>query len=165
MEDQLKHLYENGAAAFSTPQRLLREARRQGLEVSLKQVQETMDGWRIATRFKKKYKKPARNTKVVVGGPNQLVQADLCFFSPFNKIVGCLVAIDCFSRKIFAKTFRTKRPVEIARCFEKIIGEMETPPRTINTDLGSEFIGREFQNMLRSHRIVHMFTTSHHKSE
>lgn len=133
---ELERLYTTGAAAFSTPYRLFKAARKKGLRTTLEKVNSFFDSFPTSSRFRRKYKKNARNTRVIIGGPDQVLQADLCFFTPFNKYIGCLVVIDCFSRKTWAKPFKTKQSKEIAGIFATFLAEQEMTPRILNTDLG-----------------------------
>lgn len=137
VEQELQRLYSKGSGSFSTAYRLFKAAKAKSLPVSLQQVTELFSKWETSSRFRQKYKKKSRNTKLIVSGLFQTFQADLLFFTPFNKFIGCLLVVDCFSRKIWAKPFRTKTADEIAKHFDCLINDIKNPPRVLNTDLGN----------------------------
>jgi hypothetical protein len=91
-EEELFSLYLESPEGFSTAKRLWSGAKERGLKVSQGQVQEFMDGWETATRFRRKYKKPKLRDRVHVSGPFDLFQVDLGFLPKYRGFIGFLIA-------------------------------------------------------------------------
>ena len=90
-EGKLRDLYENSPAAFSTPERLRREARKHGILISLPQLTKLMSQWQTFTKFRVKYKKPRLQNKIIVSGPSHLFQIDLAILPKYRNYIGLLV--------------------------------------------------------------------------
>jgi hypothetical protein len=92
MEEELFSLYLESPDGFSTAKRLWSGAKGRGLRVSQEQVQEFMDGWETATRFRRKYKKPKLRDRVFASAPFDLFQVDLAFLPKYRGFIGFLIA-------------------------------------------------------------------------
>ena len=90
-ELRLRSLYESSPAAFSTPARLQREARKAGIRISLPRLSQLMSSWLTYTKFRVKYKNPRLRDKVIVTAPNHLFQIDLCILPKYRNYIGLLV--------------------------------------------------------------------------
>ena len=90
-EKRLRELYESSPAAFSTPHRLHREARKHRILISLPRLTTLMSRWQTYTKFKVKYKNPRLRDRVIVTGPNHLFQIDLAMFPKYKYFTGLLV--------------------------------------------------------------------------
>ena len=90
-EQKLRELYEKSPAAFSTPIRLHREARKRRISISLSRLTKLMEHWETYTKFKVKYKKANQRDKIVVTGPNHLFQIDLAMLPKYRNYIGLLI--------------------------------------------------------------------------
>lgn len=91
MEDKLYSLYLDSPSGYSTSERLWQAARKSGLEVTQSDVKKIMSSWDTATRFTRKYKKPALRDRVIAVGPFDLFQADLAFLPKYKGFIGFLI--------------------------------------------------------------------------
>ena len=104
-----------------------------------------------------RYKFPRRKT--IVGGPNQQWQADLIDVSRLSRHNGgikfLLTCIDVFSKKAWVVPLKDKMATSLLDAFESI---QHSLPKKLQTDKGTEFLNRKFQQWLKAHK-VHHFTT------
>ena len=104
-----------------------------------------------------RYKFPRRKT--IVGGPNQQWQADLIDVSRLSRHNGgikfLLTCIDVFSKKAWVVPLKDKMATSFVDAFESI---QHSLPKKLQTDKGTEFLNRKFQQWLKAHK-VHHFTT------
>jgi transposase InsO family protein len=75
-----------------------------------------------------------------------------------------LTVIDVFSRKGWALPLKTKSGSDIVKAFRKIFQSATTPPHTLQTDQGKEFLNHQFQSYLRQHKVLHFYVPSHVKA-
>ncbi|MBN3304855.1 TRPM5 protein, partial [Amia calva] len=68
-----------------------------------------------------------------------------------------LMCIDVLSKYAWARILHNKTGRAVTRAFEDILGQGRCPKK-LQTDKGKEFLNREFQNLLKRHKIHH-FTT------
>ena len=104
-----------------------------------------------------RYKFPRRKT--IVGGPNQQWQADLIDVSRLSRhnrgTKFLLTCIDVFSKKAWVEPLKDKTATSLVNAFESI---QHSLPKKLQTDKGTEFLNRKFQQWLEA-RKVHHFTT------
>ena len=104
-----------------------------------------------------RYKFPRRKT--IVGGPHQQWQADLIDVSRLSRhnqgTKFLLTCIDVFSKKAWVVPIKDKTATSLVNAFESIPHSL---PKHLQTDKGTEFLNRRFQQWLKSHK-VHHFTT------
>ena len=104
-----------------------------------------------------RYKFPRR--KVIVAGPNQQWQADLVEVSRLsrhnqnNKFL--LTCINVFSKKAWVIPLKDKTGSSLLRAFQSIDHPL---PKTLQTDKGTEFTNRKFQQWL-SEKGIKFFTS------
>jgi hypothetical protein len=68
----------------------------------------------------------------------------------YNYILTC---IDLFSKKAYAQPLKNKTDKATAQAMEKIINQINNKIHSIRSDNGSEFISKEFKNLLKEHNI------------
>lgn len=89
---------------------------------------------------------------------NENIQIDLADMSQYShKNSGykyILLAIDIFSRKVYAEPLKTKSESEVTKAFEKIISENDVTPKVVSSDNGSEFTNRNFKKLLNENEIT-----------
>ena len=104
-----------------------------------------------------RYKFPRRKT--IVGGPNQQWQADLIDVTRLSRhnqgIKFLLTCIDVFSKKAWVEPLKDKTATSLVDAFESI---QHSLPKKLQTDKGTEFLNRKFQQWLKAHKVYH-FTT------
>ena len=104
-----------------------------------------------------RYKFPRR--RVIVAGPHQQWQADLIDVSRLSRynrgFKFLLTCIDVFSKKAWVIPLKDKTGMTLVNAFEFIRSPL---PQTLQTDKGTEFTNRKFQQWLTKH-MVHFFTT------
>lgn len=146
-------------------------ARRQGLEVSLKQAQDFVRGQSTAQVFG-----PAPKSDGKVASPqlNDRWQADLMDFKTRtpekNKgFRAALLCVDIFSRFAYAEPLEGKTSDEVAAAFQRILQRVRVPrtkgkkaagrPKEVSTDSGNEFKG-SFSELLSRLGIAQSWKTS-----
>lgn len=114
--------------------------------------------------------KPARinfkRRKVIIKALKDLIQMDLVEMIPYFKENGgykyILVAINCFSKFVWASPLKDKSAIQVVRATEKILKE-ETP-LNIQTDMGKEFYNNEFKKLMKKYSINHYSAYSEKKA-
>jgi Integrase core domain len=112
--------------------------------------------------------KPARKTfnrrRVIIKGLNDLIQGDLVEMIPYAKINKgiryILVVINVFSKYVWAEPVKRKTGEEVTRAMKKILLQMKTMPKNLQTDLGKEFYNKEFKELMSSKGVNHYSTFS-----
>lgn len=89
----LQDLYTNSPAAFSTAARLYAEATRQGLDISMPQVENFLQSSLVATEFQRKYRLKRRQRRVIVPGPWLVHFGDLFFETKTYGFIGGLILL------------------------------------------------------------------------
>lgn len=116
----------------------------------------------------KPVKKIFKRRKFITSGKDSLWQADLIDFPQLAKHNDnhryILIVIDVFSRKLSARATQTKTASEVSRVFKEIIANENRKPIQLHTDQGSEFMGKQFQTMLRNYKIQHYVTRNDTKA-
>ena len=109
-------------------------------------------------------KKKAPGGHLLAYAPNQSSQCDITFLDKFgttNKNYKYLLLVeDVFSRYAQAIPLKSKNIDEVVDAFEKL----QYKPELLTSDNGSEFVGKQFQDMLEEKGIAHRTTTidDHH---
>ena len=114
--------------------------------------------------------KPARRKfrrgKIIVSGIDQRWQADLVdlrSLSKFNDGINYLnVVIDVFSKYAWVVPMRNKKGVDLVNAFKTILAEGRVP-KSLQTDKGSEYLNRTFQQFLKDKNIL--FFTSNNETK
>lgn len=95
-------------------------------------------------------------------GIDETFQADLIEFIPHAKenqnYKYALVVIDNFSKYLWTRALKTKQCVEVTKAMESIFNEDKRIPKNLQTDLGLEFYGSKFQELMRRYKINHYST-------
>ncbi len=90
-------------------------------------------------KVKKRFKRRAMN----IHGFGILWQADLGQLFEYNNFVFFLLCIDVFSRRIFCRPLKSKRPKEVQEAFKAIFVEANIRPEKLETDAGVEFVNNK----------------------
>jgi len=101
------------------------------------------------------HKLPQKNfdrRRVIVGGINKQWQADLMDIQSFAKDNGgmryILLALDCFSRKAWARPLKNKSGKSVAAAFSDIFKDQK-PPLLVQSDLGLEFYNADVKALFK----------------
>lgn len=108
---------------------------------------------------------PRRHT--ILRGISDLFQADLVEMIPYarenNGYKYILTCINCFSKVAYCIPLFTKLSSEVAAQMDKYIFQnlsTNMMPKHVQTDAGTEFMGKPFQNLMKKYKINHCTTFS-----
>lgn len=110
--------------------------------------------------------KPARKNfqrrRMKVLGFDETHQADLADMSLYagdNKgYKFILVLIDCFSKYLWTFPLKDKRGISCSKAMDTIFSSSRRIPKNLHTDLGTEFYNKDFQKVMKKHKINHYST-------
>ena len=106
--------------------------------------------------FKRKRRKFPRR-KIVTRYPGNIVQSDLIDMQKFSGSNSgynfILVVIDCFSKKLWTRSLKTKRGDETATALRSILESMKYPVQTMIFDEGLEYVNQYVSNLLNEFNI------------
>ena len=113
-------------------------------------------------------RKKFKTQRVIVGAVAELHQADLMdmvsVMAHNNNMRFVLVVVDCFSRKAWAETIKTKSSADVVAALKKIYQRTQTPEK-ISTDRGVEFLNSSVQKYFLEHNISHILSFGLTKSQ
>jgi transposase InsO family protein len=170
VKDKLRKLYyaPEGAGSYGGVDRLLREARKEGIQISREKIVEF-----LADEKAYSLHKPARRTykrnKTYVSGIDAQWQADLADMQSLAGVNGgvkyLLTCIDVFSKFAWVVPIKDKGAKSMLEGFEKLFSQagIRTPNR-LQTDKGSEFLCKPVQSLLKSKGIQHFASNSDKKA-
>lgn len=109
------------------------------------------------------YKQPSQKSLLYnhfnIDVPNYMVQLDLCYLPHFNGYKYAFCLIDCASRFKASVAIKERTSAIVTKALIKVYETADKHtlviPKVINTDGGSEFIGKEFQDWCASHKVTH----------
>jgi hypothetical protein len=105
---------------------------------------------------------------VVLKGINDLWQADLIDMKSLKKynngFTYILTVIDCFTKYAWAVPLKTKSKEEVTKAFRFILKTCNSSPINLQTDRGTEFYNKPFQELMQSLKINHYSTYSTKKA-
>ena len=164
----LKRIYfdPRNPASFSGVETVYRQGVKDG-QVSLnrKKIRRWIQS-NEAYSFSRKVQEKFKRNRVVVSGIDDQWDADLFTMQDYAEsndgITFILCVIDIFSRFAWVRLLKNKESRSVAEQFEDILGQSGRKPRRLRSDRGSEFTGRNFQNMCKRENIIH-FTTYNEK--
>ena len=99
--------------------------------------------------------------KIQCHEPFELVAADVVLFPRTSRgFIGCLVIVDHYSKWSMAIPIRRKTSAAVATAFEHhVLVALLRKPKRVLTDNGPEFRGPEFEKVLDSWGINHVYST------
>lgn len=155
---QIKEAYYDPKTGFVDPRKLYKKMVKDGLNVTLEEVEEVVDRqlvdqvYRPIGKFKRKYDPIVSPAK---GNNMQVDLLDMSKYGKFNKGFKWLMnGVDVYSRKAFAVPMKTKNESNVIPAFRKLIDALGVP-KNLNTDLEAAILGRKFQTILRELKIKH----------
>lgn len=106
--------------------------------------------------------------RMILKGPRENICADLIDFQAYSRQNAgynwLLVALDGFTKELWVEPVKKKTTLEVATAFEKILKQAKGKVRFCFTDMGLEFTGRAFQDLMKKHGITHYVSRTRRKS-
>ena len=167
VEESLHEIYYDPASTggFGGIERLLGEAKRRGLQVSRKRVEDFLADQETYARHKPVKRNFLRNHTYVRGTDDQW-QADLAEVQHLSKDNGgiryLLTCIDVFSKHAWVVAIRSKSSEDMVEAFHKLFQTSKRLPKRLQTDKGKEFLCKPVQQLLKQ-KGVHHFTSNSDK--
>lgn len=165
VEESLNEIYYDPASAggLGGVERLLGEARRRGLRVSRKRVDDFLADQVAYARHKPVRRNYPRN-KTYVNGIDHQWQADLVEVQHLSRensgIRYLLTVIDVFSKYAWVVPTKSKSATDMVNAFEKLFASSgRRTPKRLQTDSGKEFTCKEVQRLLKQ-KGIHFFTSN-----
>jgi transposase InsO family protein len=152
-------------ASFGGVKKLYDAARHKGY--TMKRVKEWLSKQDTYTLHK-----PARvnfpRSRVHVAGIDSQWELDLMDFASLSdKNDGVrfgLMVVDVFSKYLWVELLKTKKPAEVAKAFVKVLDSSGRIPKVIRSDMGKEFTGKAFQEVLKERDIAHFLASGDKKA-
>ena len=151
--------------AFAGADKLVRAARAEGLKPSsVRSWLKTQPAYTLHKPIRKNFKR----NRVIVNGKDEQWQADLVDVQSLKESNDdykyILTVIDVLSKYAWAVPLKDKRGQTLVEAFGTIFGEGRQPER-LQTDAGTEFINKKFQDFLKSKGIEHFVTYNDPKAQ
>ena len=106
-------------------------------------------------------RKHFKRRSYVIKGLDDFWQADLADYSKYSSenrgYKWLLVAINAFTKVVYAEALKTKSGSEVTDAFEKIL-KRATPPKNLQVDRGTEFYNAKFKALMKKYKI-NMYST------
>lgn len=123
-----------------------------------------MNRKQVVNELHKAARKNFSRRRVILKGLNDLLQADLVEMIPYAKenknYKYLLTVIDAFSKYAWAIPIKQKTGTEVSQAINKIVKQLPSPPRNIQTDDGKEFFNIHFKRLMEKYNINHYSTFS-----
>ncbi len=105
---------------------------------------------------------------MILKGPRENICVDLIDFQAFSRQNGgynwLLVALDGFTKELWVEPVKKKTTAEVATAFERILKQAKGKLRFCFSDMGLEFTGKSFQDLMSKHGITHYVSRTKRKS-
>lgn len=169
VEESLHEIYYDPASSggFGGIERLLNEAKRRGLQVSRKRVEDFLADQETYARHKPVRRNFLRNHTYVRGIDDQW-QADLAEVQHLAKDNGgiryLLTCIDVFSKHAWVVAVRSKSGEDMVQAFHKLFEISKRLPKSLQTDKGKEFFCKPVQQLLKQKGVHHFASNSDKKA-
>ncbi len=138
------------------------------LEIKKDQIVHFLEGKSSYTKNRKRLVH-FKTKQIVIGGLNQLHQADLIDLAKFKKnnenITFLLIVEDTFSKYIWVEPLLNKENKSILEAFRKIYKEDKDFPSVLTTDKGTEFTGKTVQKFFKDHDVNFYFSHGNTKAQ
>lgn len=116
--------------------------------------------------------KPARKKyptrQIILKGPRENICLDLVDLQAYSRQNGgynwLVVALDGFTKELWVEPVKKKTTLEVSAAFEKILRQAKGKVRFTFTDMGLEFTGKAFQDLMQRHQITHYVSRTKRKS-
>ena len=155
-EKVLKELFEDPETGLQSQRKLLKKAKLIDPSITLSDVTKFLSKQETA-QLNKQEKKGDFNP-IVARKVNGVWQADLLDMRKWSKFNGgikwILTIVDVYSRRAWAFPLKSKSTKNTAEALRNLFKKTKLPTN-LTTDNGKEFIGNEFQVVLKDHDVKH----------
>ena len=158
----------NKTASYSGPSKVIPFLKKNGYtNVTYKEVANWLKD-NEAYSLHQKALKPKKLSKVVVEGTDSQWDIDLMEIGSLAKkndgFKFILIAIDVFSKYLFARALRSKKAAEVKEALENILQEEKRKPKICRFDNGKEFSNRIVEGLLKDNDIAFYTTQNETKA-
>ncbi len=116
--------------------------------------------------------KPARRKyqtrAIILKGPREHLCVDLIDLQKYSRKNGgfnwLVTALDGFTKELFVEPVKKKTTQEVADAFAKILKQAKKPVRYLYSDMGLEFLGKSFQDLMKKYNITHYVSKTKRKA-
>ena len=157
------------AGSYGGVDRLLRRARALGVRgVNVNNVSSYLTDQQ-AYSLHKPARKHFRRNKTITGSIDKQWQADLADMQALSRtnsgVKYILTVIDVFSKYAWAIPVKSKGSKDMVEAFKTLLNKSHPrTPQRLQTDAGKEFINKEVQALLKTHKIHHFVSASDQKA-
>ena len=106
-------------------------------------------------------RKKFKRRRLIVHYPGQIIEMDLVDMQKLatrnSNYKYILMAVDCFSKKVWARKLKTKKGPETAMAMKSIFEDMSDPVQTVIFDEGKEFYNKYVKKLLTDY-IIHSYS-------
>lgn len=169
MEKILTNIYFNpeNPASFGGVNKLYKEAKNYTSKIKLSDVKNFLNKYDTYTLHKPTRRRYKTN-KTIALAPDHMWQTDLTDMQRYatenDGFRYILFVIDVYTRQLFLKPLKSKHSSEVSKAFFEIITETNRFPAYVSSDFGKEYLGSEFQNMLKAFNIGYFTCNSPNKA-
>ena len=132
-------------------------------KISRKEIERILSGIPTYTKYKQR-KKSRLHNPFFIYYVHQQWQIDVTYISQLQQyndnISHLLIVMECFSRKIFVGSMKSKSSFDVLQRFTDIHQYIGKSPHTIYMDKGLEFNSNIFKNYCKEHKIKLIFSQS-----
>ena len=156
-EELIRKTYYDPETGFTGVDKLYRILKSKG--VTKKQIQDFLKKQEIYQTSKKNTGKMA---SFIPQYPLQELQLDLIYLENkhLNKARYGLVAIDPFTKKATVELLKKKSATDVTEAMKKVFDELGIP-EMVYTDEGSEFVNKDFHELMDQNKVKHITTLRH----
>ena len=165
MDDSLIHSYHSNEGFSFGGKHLMYE---NYPNIHKKDIDKALSTSDIYTKYKQ-YSKPRKYSPIFVRNKRELFQCDLISFTQNNLpqendgFKHLFTTIDVFSKMAWVYPIRDKKCETVLLCFKDILKKCGQKPQRVQTDRGTEFICKTFENYFKDEMIFHYLSYSDRK--
>ncbi len=163
MDKALEQIYYGTSpGALRGPRALCKQAKKEGLNVTLKQCKEYLKSQSSYTLYKPARRNYKRN-RIRANYPGEIYQIDIWDmqrFKPYNDYAYILLGYDSFSKYLTAVPLKNRKPETIESALTSILENLPFAINTIYWDSEGGFMSHRIQSYLRDRKINNYTTTS-----
>ena len=165
MDDSLLHSYHSNEGFSFGGKHLMYE---NYPNIHKKDIDKALSTSDVYTKYKQ-YTKPRKYSPIFVRNKRELFQCDLISFTQNNLpeendgFKHLFTTIDVLSKMAWVYPIRDKKCETVLLCFKDILRKCGQKPQRVQTDRGTEFICKTFENYFKDEMIFHYLSYSDRK--
>ena len=165
MDDSLLHSYHSNEGFSFGGKHLMYE---NYPNIHKKDIDKALSSSDVYTKYKQ-YSKPRKYSPIFVRNKRELFQCDLISFTQNNLpqendgFKHLFTTIDVFTKMAWVYPIRDKKCETVLLCFKDILKKCGQKPQRVQTDRGTEFICKTFENYFKDEMIFHYLSYSDRK--